>query len=337
MNSPKELGRRWFAKQQHTRSASFLCLLQGCDGHYYEVMTMYGEAKGELVTSNEIMDVSERVFGQTNYGQLAINIVNGLRDEAFIDATFYAHTLRDEPPYGFVSQPNIIASGLGHNKWPDYGIYEKIFQGDAAKSVTPDDIEHALAELMDERTLYFDYVFSRNSGNISNFQSDAKQLAFMVPISLTKEALGRYMTSSRDGMAPEYQPEGFAPARLSDHQLHGIQGRALDILLYISGVRDAIDPDATAVEGELIDYEEFKRGYLKYFVTPSARRNFHLNITNAVRSQGKRGQPYYPFEVIVEGDSFGANIDKLALSSLREYGRHVQKKTVGEVIARLPS
>jgi hypothetical protein len=299
-------------------------------------MSSNGETSSEIVTKDELLARSNDIFGQESYGLLAADIIARLRREAFITAIYGVDSWDGTQ---FVhNTPRVFVTGLTHNPQSGEDItYKEVLKGRAATSASSEDLERIMTELMEDKPLYFDYAFSDNPGQDYIHDPDRTQKAFMVPVSITKSRLAAYMTSRRDHMPVDHE----SPVYLSDHQSRGSIGRAIDVLLSVSGVKPTVDPEATVLDGELINYNDFRKEYLKYFVTPATRSHFHTNISNAMRWQLSYGKPvsYYPFDVEIEGNvrviQSKSFIDKISLDSLRKYGALFQKKTVGEVISRL--
>lgn len=301
------------------------------------------QANGEFVGKAELFAVSQEAFGQVSYGQLAADMIDKLEAQAWVTAEFELRTsiwegntlVSDDGP------ARLRANGLDHNPWTQHIHYLNLFEGRAAQTATGEQIEEALRAAIADKPLYFDYGFLqipdrrwRPNGNI----------AMLVPGALTKEALRRYLTSDRHAIDPDYSdryPADYRIPRLSEHELRGALGRALDILLFVAGLQDDIDPAKTAASGELMNLDDFRKNYLKYFTSPTARRNFLATLRRLARDQAEDGRLHDKFEVVTEGNVRlhlnwpAITIESVTIDTLREYGQHRGGKAMRDTLTKL--
>ncbi len=215
------------------------------------------------LTAAEIVATSEELFGDKRYGEFA----NAFLDWLATGATASITELDDRVLLTF--RPSTF--------WLRSPTFESRLK--VKRYATEDKIDQAAVKVLHTMDLPFRYDIHRYprfryAGVLPNGQAGGHLLAKAVPASVTKERLQVYL-----------QKELRSGRSYAEHGMHGVLGRALDTLIVASGLKDTVDPEDTAVEGDMVPVREFCDFAERNGVTKGVLRTLKDKFENTMRKQ----------------------------------------------------
>jgi len=231
------------------------------------------------LTSAEILETSKETFGAETYGQFALDFLGwvGSGSKASVVSIGDNHHVR-------------FAHSVFHSRFPAF--QERL---PVDRFVSETDLKRTVQEgfgamqfpFMHEVHFHPRFKYGYNDPTYGR----GYHVASVVPGIMTRERVSAFLQKPiREG--------GAAPA---DHELHGVLGRAFDVLCLASGVKETVDPDDTEAQGEIVPLSEFYALAEREGVSKGKLQTLKSKIQNAFLHQLLYCQTEAWGEVVAEG------------------------------------
>jgi hypothetical protein len=218
---------------------------------------------GEIVHAGVFYDTSKELFGSGHYGETAASIVQ--EDANRVRGSIEVRDGRIQ----FDSSYWNPRRGLGDHTLAPLGTSRA-------------DLMELAVKRFDQRNFPVNIGFTE-AHNRYDFE---KKILDIVPLEITREKLARFI-ESRD---------------LHEHELHGLIGKALDVLNVVAGIAE---PRSTEpyVEGDFISMKQLGALAREHGVSSTSMKSLQSRLAYALIDQFRTGRPQDKVgrEIVVEG------------------------------------
>lgn len=245
----------------------------------WEIKEVKKPTETEL-TSEEIVAVSKELFGTESYGKFAVSFI----DWVGAGASGSVAEISGNHHMSFAHSPF-------HSRLPTYQErlpLDRLASERDIKRATRDAFEMMQFPFKPEIHFHPRYKYGYDHPTYGR----GYHVATFVPGAMTRERMSAFLQKP-------LREQGVAPI---NHELHGVIGRAFDVLCIASGAKEKVDPADTEAQGEPIPYSEFLAFTEQNGVSKGKLQNFKQKIENAFYHHLLYGTAERWGEVVAEGE-----------------------------------